>query len=194
MTKACWDWKKNEIQKTLPSLTRKRFVYNISRSDYRREWDPTYERPGIFARFLAFLLRILPKIGPLRTFAFKPPPATAETMFLKSFNSSLAEYRRLLDEQAQGTLRLREQNFDTGQPTQPATYRLADEAYAKLLDKLNGKPVPDDLRANILAYYSDLNAPFDTKRHPKEWKKLLKELDAVKSAAPTRSSSLDEDR
>ena len=52
------------------------------------------------------------------------------------------------------------------------------------MDKLKGKQVPSELRANILAFYSDLDAPFATKRDRKAWAKLLAELDTLKAEGP----------
>ena len=90
----------------------------------------------------------------------------------------------MLAAQGRGNLELPNQNFDTGEPIKPGKYRLADEAYAKLLDKLADKPVPVELRDSILAFFSDLAVPFATKRNEKAWKKLLAELDALKTSSP----------
>jgi hypothetical protein len=194
MTKAAWSLKKDEIQKAQPSTTKRKFIYNISRSDYRKEWGKTYERPGIGARFIAFLFRLVPKIGPLRAFAFQPPPPNAETIFMRSFNDTLDQYRKLLAAFRDGTLRLPNENFDVGEPTRAGQYRLADDAYAKLVDKLDGKPVSPQLRAHILAFYSNLNAPLATKRKPKEWEKLLREIEKLKTAEPAAIEESGADR
>ena len=50
-----------------------------------------------------------------------------------------------------------------------------------LVDKLKGKQISSELRANILAFYSDLDAPFATKRDRKAWTRLLTELDTLKA-------------
>jgi hypothetical protein len=102
-------------------------------------------------------------------------------MFMKSVNETLTQYRQLLAAQGQGVLKLPNENFDTGEATKPGAYRLADNTYAKLLDKLSGKPVSPELRADILAFYSDTSAPLATKKDEKAWKKLLSELDALKA-------------
>ena len=52
--------------------------------------------------------------------------------------------------------------IDTGAVTVAATYRFADETYAKLLDKTSGEPIPEVLRQDLLSYYADLNKPFAT--------------------------------
>src|SRR5579863_4051773 len=46
MTKVAWDAKKDEIGKTAPGITRRRFVYNLRRASYEKEWGQSYEKPG----------------------------------------------------------------------------------------------------------------------------------------------------
>jgi hypothetical protein len=75
MTKVAWHLKKDQIQNSHPSETKTEFLYNFSRSDYRKEWGRIYETPGFFARFKAFFLRMVPKVGPFSGLAFHPPTA-----------------------------------------------------------------------------------------------------------------------
>jgi Zinc dependent phospholipase C len=188
ITRAAWDMQKQKLGSAPPTITKKRFMYNLSRASYQKEWGKNYERPGFRARLIAWVFRVIPKIGPFKAFAFKPPTPATETMFMKSVNETLTQYRTLLAAQGRGALKLPNLNFDTGEPVKPGSYRLADAAYAKLLDKLNGKPVPPDLRDNILAYYSDMSAPFATKKDPKAWEKVLRDLDALKAQEPAAVS------
>ena len=67
-------------------------------------------------------------------------------------------------------------NFDTGEHTEPTAYLFTDRAYAKLLDRVSGKPISDALRSDILVFYADLGAPFATKKDPKAWQEALDEL------------------
>jgi len=48
-------------------------------------------------------------------------------------------------------------NFDTGKPTSEGKYKLADQTYAALLEKLaeTKATVSESLRADILAFYKD---------------------------------------
>ena len=46
LTKVAWQIKKEEIRKELPGITRKKFLYNLSRSSYEKNWGSTYQRPG----------------------------------------------------------------------------------------------------------------------------------------------------
>ena len=184
MSKIAWQLKKDEIQRTEPSATRRKFVYNVSRSSYRKRWGDVYEKPSLSARFWAFILRLVPKIGPFKALSFTPPTPAVQNMFMHSFNDTLDRYRCFLALHKDGSLRLPNENFDTGQPIKPGAYPLTDHAYAKLVERVHGKVVSDELRANILAFYTDLNVPLDTKRDAKAWAKLLHELDSLKNPQP----------
>jgi hypothetical protein len=107
-------------------------------------------------------------------------------MYMHSFNETLARYQKLLVAQGEGRLLLENDNLDTGGITEAGIYRPADKAYAMLLEKLNGKPVSDDLRRNILEFYADLGRPFVTKKNPREWKNVLRELDTLKAEEKSR--------
>jgi hypothetical protein len=135
MTKVAWHLKKDEITNSHPSETKKEFVYNISRSVYRKQWGHIYETPGFGARLKAFFLRIVPKVGPFSGLAFHPPTPAVEQLYMKSFNETLDHYRVMLRAQQQHQLQLPNDNLDTGAVTGAAAYRLTDETYAKLLDK-----------------------------------------------------------
>ena len=120
-------------QSRSPAVTQRKFVYNLSRASYRKEWDEKYQKPGIGARILAFLFRILPKVGPLKALSFRPPtPANRGSLP----NQLRSHARRVSRAAGRGRcahrLTLEDRDFDTGKLTRPGEYRLADKAYAKL--------------------------------------------------------------
>jgi hypothetical protein len=161
MTKAAWAAKKKDIRKLQAGITRSRYVYRITIAAYQKDWDEKYERPGPGARFLAFVFRLIPKVGPFKAFAFKVPPPAAEKMFLASLDDTVRQYKELLANASDGSLRLPNENFDTGRPTRLGDYHLADETYAKLLERLDGhrSEVSAALRANITQFYGASGSP-----------------------------------
>jgi hypothetical protein len=183
-TKVAWHLKKRQLQNSDPSETRNKFIYNISSSGYRKDWGDVYEKPGFFARLKAFFLHLLPKVGPLSALAFHPPTPDVEQLYMHSFNETLDHYRQLLLAQREGRLQLPNENFDTGEITAPAVYRLTDRTYSELLDKISGRPISDSLRQDVLAYYADLGKSFQTKENSKEWRNLLRELETLKDGSP----------
>ncbi|HXN47675.1 MAG TPA: zinc dependent phospholipase C family protein [Bryobacteraceae bacterium] len=178
ITRVAWQIRKQAIRKEAPSMTRKTFLYNLSRSSYEKNWGSTYTRPGIRSKLLTVALRIAPRVGPLRALSFKRLTPETEKMYMASFNSTIDRYRALLSEQNAGRLRLPNENLDVGRFTPAGEYRLADTAYSRLLDKLEGHytEMPPELRTDILAFYHDLDAPFSTKTNAGDWARVLKQL------------------
>jgi len=186
MTRVAWQLKKQEIRKDAPGTTRKKFLYNLSRSSYEKNWGTTYPHPGIRSRVLAFVFRIVPRVGPFKALAFKKLTPATEKIFMASFNASVDRYRQLLAELKADGIELPNQNLDTGASTQAGQYKLTDATYAKLLDKTadHYADMSPELRSDILAFYHNLEAPISTKTSEKEWAKLLKELDELKAVEP----------
>ncbi|HMH06464.1 MAG TPA: zinc dependent phospholipase C family protein [Terriglobales bacterium] len=186
-TRIAWSLKKDEIMKDQPGMTKKKFLYNLSRASYQQNWGKDYQPPTFGERFLAFLARILPKIGPLKVLQLKTPTPEAERMFEASFNATLDRYRQLLSQVDTGQLDLPNANFDIGEITGPGKYRLNDETHAKLLDALakqNFSGASPEVRAELLEFFGHPDAPYATKRKPKEWAKVQAELEQLKNAVP----------
>ncbi|HLK67066.1 MAG TPA: zinc dependent phospholipase C family protein [Bryobacteraceae bacterium] len=183
LTRVAWQIRKQEIRKDAPSLTRKTFLYNLSRSSYEKDWGSTYQRPGVRSKVLALVFRILPKTGPIRPLDFKRLTPETEKMYMASFNSTIDRYRELLLAQSVGSLKLANDNLDVGTSTGAGKYRLTDAAYSQLLHKLQGHytEVPEALRSDILTFYLDMGATVSTKPDDTNWAQLLKEIDQLRS-------------
>ena len=164
MTKVAWQLKSDTIVQEIPGMTKRKFLFNLSRSDYEKQWGTQYQRPGFRARLIAFLLRMVPKSGPFKGLAFRAPTPEVEALFMKSFNATIDQYRAMLLKEGADRLNLADENFDTGLPTEPNKYLGADLAYDKLLGKLaekNFAGISPELRQNILTYYDARKAPAD---------------------------------
>ncbi len=152
-----WELKKKEIQQDIPGITRREFLYNLSRASYEKEWGKDYQKPGCGTKILAYLVRVLPKVGPLRVLSLRTPTPEAEQMFQASFNAALQDYRGLLRSLREAKLSLPNRNLDTGGITQRGTYFMLDGAYARLLDQLarqGFEHISPELRADILAHFT----------------------------------------
>jgi hypothetical protein len=189
-TKIAWQTKKDEIQRGSPGITRTAFLYRVSRSTYEKQWPGKYKKPGFGTRLLGFLLRFIPKVGPFRDLAFKIPTPDAEKLFVASFSNALQNYEQLVKQESNaGQAVLVDENFDTGTVTGPGQYPLADQTYAALLDRLqknNFATISPALKAVLLAYYADLNAPFATKKDKKEWAKVVREINQLRDSQVTQ--------
>ncbi len=162
VTKTAWAMKRTEILREQPAVTRKQFLYNIRRSSYEKEWGRTYERPGLGHRILAIVLRVLPRIGPLRGLSFRVPTPQTEKMFEDSFDASVKRDRESFSEVSSGKLKIANRDLDTGKTVSPGEYRLTDKTYDALLKKLaqkNFDGITPELRGNILAFYDSMKTP-----------------------------------
>jgi hypothetical protein len=170
------------------NFEKQKFLYQLSRADYEKEWGKDYRKPGFGTVVLAAILRYLPKIGPLKALAFRPPTPQTEALYFKSLNTTVDQYRTFLNDVATGSLRLRNRDLDTGQDTRAAEYSLTDDAYAKLVSKLEKRKfdlMTPALRDDIVRFYGDLSSPIATKKDKSRWRALLSALNQIKSARPT---------
>jgi Zinc dependent phospholipase C len=184
-TRIAWSLKKDEIMKDQPSMTKKKFLYNLSRASYRKNWGKKYQPLSLWERFLAFLVSIIPKVGPLKVLELRTPTPQTERMFENSFNTTLDRYRKLLAEADTGQPNLPNNNFDTGEITGPGKYRLNDETHANLLDALakqNFSGASPAVLAELLEFYGHPDAPYATKRNAKAWAKVQAQLEQLKKA------------
>lgn len=178
LTKVAWQIKSQEIRKDAPGITRRKFLYNLSRSSFEKNWGGTYQRPSIKSRILAGFFHVVPRVGPFKALAFKKLTPQTEKLYMVGFNASIDKYRQLLAEVSARRLKLPNDNFDVGGATKAGKYSLTDAAYAKLLHKLEAHyaELPQDLRTDILAFYVDLSLPIATKAHEGDWTRLQEEL------------------
>jgi hypothetical protein len=162
LTKAAWQAKKGDIQQAQPGTTRSKFHYHMNRAAFNKNWGTDYERPNIFARFVAWIIKALPKVGPFRTLAFKPPTPEAEKLFYHSFNTTVENYIKLVQQlKQQDDFKLANMQLDTGEPTKQGAYKLTDETYAELVRKLaksEFEHLTPALQQDILAFYKPIKA------------------------------------
>jgi hypothetical protein len=188
MTQVALQTHKKDLIRENPDFEKKKFLYRLSRTAYEKEWGKDYTKPGFGTRLLATLLRVIPRIGPLKGLGFKNPTPQTEDLYFKSINLTTDRYRALLLAVSTGSVVLPNCDLDDGQNTKAAEYTLADDTYAKLLEQLSSRKfngTTPELRANILDFYSDLSASFNTKKNKSEWDKVLSDLDALKAITPT---------
>jgi len=183
MTRAALLNRHDELVRDTPNFNEKQFLYHLSRTNYEKDWGKGYRRPSFGIRVLAFFLRIIPKVGPASALAFKIPSTQTEDMYIKSVDQTFDDYHRLLRQVRDDNFNLPDTDCDTGQPTSAAEYTLADKTYARLLDDLSQEDFTTstpELRSNIMAFFSDLNAPFHTKKNRKQWENTEQELEQLK--------------
>jgi hypothetical protein len=177
--------KKTDILKDIPTATSRNFRYKMSRANYYQDSGNKTKRPGFYAFTISWLVRVLPKVGPLRSLKIKAPGPEAEKLFIQSFDTVLINCSTSMKLLSSGQISLTNIDFDTGNPTVPGEYKLADINYGTLLIKLYDKNFNDVnplLRLNIMQFYSQATVKPHTRKERKNWEKIyiaiadLKEL------------------
>jgi hypothetical protein len=187
MTQVALQTHKKDIMRETPGLTKQKFLYRLSRSNYEKEWGKDYAKPGFRTRVLSTLLRYMPKVGPFKALAFNNPNPKTEDLYFKSINTTVDRYRAFLQEVRRNSPLFPNCDLDSGNVTKAAEYSLADNTYAKLLARLSQRKFDQTtvgLRDNILQFYSDLSAPIETKKDNVRWQSVLTSLDQLKSVTP----------
>ncbi len=185
ITRTAWETKKSDIRKLNPGITAHKFMYRMRRANYNKEFGKGYKKPGFLPTVISVLVRIVPKIGPLKALKFKAPGQEGEKLFIQSFDTALAHYVVSVKEAGDQKIVLPDVDFDTGKKTAPCEYPLADDTYSQWLLKLKDKNFDSldiHLKQNILNFYRNPNAPTATKSNVQDWSKVQQALEELKSA------------
>ena len=191
ITRIAWRDKRDEIQQLNPGAAEEKFVFNLSRQEYDKAYGTKYAKPSLLARVLAFLYKLLPKIGPLKPLQFEAPTKEAEALFLQSFKDTRERYRAALETLSRGRLELANTNFDTGTPSVHGGYTLADDTYAELLKRLTGHrlaTVPEALRAHINAFYAAAPDRMSSRKERKRAGKIRQQLALLNRTTNTKET------
>jgi hypothetical protein len=157
MTTVAWREKEEEIRKVAPAVERNAFIYSITRHEYEAAFGTEYRKPGLLARFMATVMKVLPKFGPFKPLAFEAPTPEAERLFAASFRTARERYRAQLADARDGRIQLENTDFDTGRATAWGEYPLADDTYIDLVEHLathQFEDVSTDLRRDIVRFFA----------------------------------------
>ena len=190
--RAAWHYKRKDILQISPGARRRDYLKRESPREYRKLYGNSYKKPGFGARMLSYFIRLLPKIGPLKPFAFKLPTPEAQKFFRASFQKTMAAYCTSISRQPADTaaapLALANADFDTGHTTKAGEYPLADETYGEWLRKLADKKfehLTPAAQQNILAFFgpepkTPASSEEKEQRKQAETRKALDELRATR--------------
>jgi hypothetical protein len=184
MTRVAWKQKEDQI-------------FQFTRADYEKSFGTHYKRPGFGSAFLAFVVRIIPKIGPFKVLAFKVPTPEAQRLFEESLGVTVIRYKALIRAASNGRVSIRNLNFDTGQPIRAGDYELADKAYAGLLDRLQKagyENVPAGLRGALVDFFAEPQRSALLRDDPKRLREVTAEVTALKASRDRARSRSRSDR
>jgi hypothetical protein len=156
------------------------FLDAIARADFQTLWNQYRRQPGVKTHLIALLIRITPKVGVLSDLAIGIPTEDTQQLYIRSVNRSVDFYGGLLKQLGEKpAISIPNRDLDTGETSKPGAYALTDRTYAKLLHQITNdgqRHVGPGLKHDVLAFYSDPNAPIVTKKNKKAWAQVLKDL------------------
>ena len=174
---------KNSMPNDTPGKPFDQLRAELAHADFENGWSQYPRGPRLRSRLLAALIFVLPKVGPLSDLAIRGPNQGTEELYVESLNNAISSLRRILNHFSSVQSSLPNLDLDTGSRTQPGAYRLTDETYASLIHRLAAHPdqkLPAGLKQDIALYYSD-PAATNTRKDPKHWAQLLRDLKIVNS-------------
>ena len=180
LTETAWRDQRDEILAVTPAAERANVVFVFRQVDYEDDYGRDYQKPARFARFLAWVYRLVPKVGPLKPLAFTAPTPEVDRLFEDSIARAHARFQVLLRQVRDGRLDLANTNFDTGEPAHVHDYALADETHAEWLEALGKRKfagASPAVRRTLDAYYRNAPAPDARDRKArKAWERTQEEL------------------
>jgi hypothetical protein len=153
----------------------------MRRPDYYGEFGKVREKTSIKATFLAFIFRILPKIGRLRFLKFKSPTPKAQSLLTNSFDSTVYNYKNGLERFRSLNTVFHNIDWDTGKKTMQYEYRLADKTYSDWVLKLKEKnfdTVTQPLKENIIGFYKSYS--FNGVMSFEQWQQTTNAVEELK--------------
>ena len=137
------------------------FSGRVAHTNFERRWKHTYKGPGFKAHLLAIVVFLGPKIGAASDLAIRIPTPETQEMYFRSVNHTVDVFRETLREALNDTgtpVTLANLDLDTGENASLGEYPLADETYARLLQRIASTPdraIPKELKRHLIQYYGD---------------------------------------
>jgi hypothetical protein len=177
LTKAAWKAEKKKVNEGEEKFTSNVQLFKLDKKAFKKCYGKHFKKRGIGSTFLSFIIKITPKIGPLKPLDFKVPKDKVVQNFLNSFNRVKKEYGEAIDQLNSGSINLVNKDFDTGKHSLLGEYCLADETYFYWLKQLHHNQYRDlnmELKENIFDYYKNDPHPKnkDLKTYINEIKKI----------------------
>lgn len=85
-----------EIEQAHPGFDANKFEYRFNRTEFNKDYGVQYQQPGFGARMFGLLLRVLPKIGPLRALRVSIPNSDEQAVYMRSINETVDRFKLYL--------------------------------------------------------------------------------------------------
>lgn len=187
-TGIAWELYQADIQGLDPGATAEQFVGSMSREDFEKQFGDSYREAGYFTKTFAWIVNLIPEVGPLKRLPYKALPPESREQFRSAFDHILREYRDVVARSRKPGAKLENRNLDTGRPARRGDYEPADEAWAELvetLDEHDFAAASSDVREQIVRHYGerpDDAASLEATKPPEEVERALARLGSTASS------------
>ena len=96
MTKIAFVTYEKDIEAAAPGTAKSKFIYRLNQTEYRKDFGKEYTHVGFFGHLVADMLKIVPKVGPLKALKVTIPNADQQAVYLKSVNATVDQYKLYL--------------------------------------------------------------------------------------------------
>ena len=96
LTRVAWQINRREIEKEVPGITRKKFLFNLSRASYEKDWGSTYRAAGHPIENSGNGISHRAQQGPFKALGYQALTPETEKLYMAGFNASIDRYRELL--------------------------------------------------------------------------------------------------
>ncbi len=96
MTRLAFVSYKDQIQQATPGIDKKKFLYRLNQTEFKKDFGNDYYRVGFWGRVASFFLRIVPKVGPFKALKVTLPNSQEQDTYIKSVNATVDQYRLYL--------------------------------------------------------------------------------------------------
>jgi len=98
MTRLAFVSYKSQIQQAAPGMEKRKFLYRLNQTDFKKNFGNEYYRVGFWGRVTSFFLRLVPKVGPFKALRVTLPNPQEQDTYIKSINATVDQYDRYLGE------------------------------------------------------------------------------------------------
>jgi len=177
LTKAAWKAEQKKVKEAEEKIVNNVQLFKLDKKDFRKCYGTHYKKRGIGSSLLSLLIKITPKIGPLKPLDFKAPKEEVIHNFFQSFDHVKKEYSLTLKNLTEEKLDLVNKDFDTGKKSILGEYCLADQTYFYWLKQLHHNQFKDlnlEITKHIFEYYK--NDPHPKNKDLKTYINELKQI------------------
>jgi len=149
MTRLAFVSYKSQIQQAAPGMEKRKFLYRLNQTDFKKNFGNEYYRVGFWGRVTSFFLRLVPKVGPFKALRVTLPNPQEQDTYIKSINATVDQYDRYLGEVHASPAPLPPPDLKDAADARKAAASVAKDASAAAAEQEKREPPPNTGRTGL---------------------------------------------